>query len=150
VGTNGGNTGLVIRSPGAVANVNGRIGLSASSTNNQVRVQDLGATWKHTGSLHLGDQGAANPLLVTNGGNVFPTEIRLGNANSAVGKQATVTGTNSLLTGPGNVWAGYNAPSNSLAISDGATVANNVDSYLGFNSSSSNNTAVVTHPRSAE
>jgi len=148
VGTNGGNTRLRILAPGAVTNAAGRIGLNVDSTNNLVLVRDLGAVWNNTGSLYVGDQGAGNLLFVTNGGNVFLTGIRIGNASSAVGNQAAVAGTNSLLSSSGAVHVGYDAPSNSLMIANAASVANN-NGYIGNNSASaSNNTVTVTDPGS--
>jgi T5SS/PEP-CTERM-associated repeat protein len=148
VGTNGGNTRLAINSPGTVTNVNGRIGLNATSTGNQVQVRNSGAVWNNTGYLFVGDQGADNSLLVTNGGNVLASYIRIGNDITAVGNQAIVTGTNSLLTASTRVSAGYDGPSNSLVIADGASVVDDLG-YIGDNSPySSNNWVTVTGPNS--
>jgi len=148
VGTNGGNTRLGILSPGTVTNVNGRIGLNASSTGNLVQVRNSGAVWNNTGYLSVGDQGADNSLLVTNGGNVLASYIRMGNYTTAVGNQAIVTGTNSLLTASTRVSAGYDGPSNSLVIADGASVVDDLG-YIGDNSPySSNNWVTVTGPNS--
>jgi len=151
VGTNAGNTTLGILSPGTLTNVNGTIGLSETSTNNLVAVRNAGAIWNNTGDLYVGDKGPGNLLVVTNGGRAFHDELRIGNAYSAQGNQAVVTGDNSLLSGSGGVYVGYDAPSNSLLIANGATLANNgcsIGGGFGFGAydGASNNWAVVTGP----
>ncbi len=148
VGTNGGNTILNIIAPGAVTNAYGHVGLNVTSTGNQAQVRDSGAVWRNTQTLYVGDQGAGNSLVISNGALTSCMGLVIGNTNSSTGNQVIVTGPGSVLSNGFVFSLGKRGSGNQLVVSNGAAVTGSPSSMLGNDSSSSNNVALVTGPGS--
>src|SRR5688572_29976924 len=78
VGTNAGNTTLILTNGSRINNVGGTIGQNSGSSDNLVQV--IGSVWSNSLFLTVGNAGTRNALLVTNGGAVFCTFLRVGSA----------------------------------------------------------------------
>src|SRR5260370_12215967 len=71
VGTNGSFTLLVLSDNSLLTNSgNGTIGLNATAKSNEVRLLSSSARWQMGGSLYLGNNGASDLLVVSNGASV--------------------------------------------------------------------------------
>ena len=68
----------------------------------------------------------------------------VGNDETSFNNIATVTGAGSSWTSTGNLYVGVIASSNSLVISDGGSVSNQLDAYIGLATNSSNNSVLLT------
>jgi len=148
VGTNGGDTMLTILAPGSVINASGTIGLNATSTNNQVHVQNSGAVWQNNGDLNIGYGSSGNQLMVGNGGRVANTgDGYVGWRQTASNNLAVVTGTGSLWTNSGDLYIGNRGSGNQLVVSNGA-VLTSASSFLGWTVLANNNLVTVTGPNS--
>src|SRR5580765_5942079 len=72
VGTNGSFTLLVLSDNALLTNsVNGIIGRNTGANSNEVRLISPTARWFMGGSLYVGNNGAANRLVVSNGATVL-------------------------------------------------------------------------------
>src|SRR6059036_710707 len=98
VGTNGSFTLLILSDNALLTNsVNGLIGRNNTANSNEVRLASPSARWFMGGSLFVGNNGAANRLVVSNGATVLARNSSTlghggdfsGNAN---GNSATVSG----------------------------------------------------------
>ncbi len=140
VGTNAGNTVLNIIAPGAVTNINGKIGLNASSGNNIVTVTGAGAAWQGTTNLFVGDSGSGNGLMVSNSAAVIYTNVRVGNAAASSNNLTVVNG--ATLSASTDINVGFDASANTLLVVNGGIVTNQ-NSYVGRNAAASSNQIVV-------
>lgn len=141
VGTQAPFNSLRIDNGASVANAFCYIGQYPVS-NNRVEVSGPGSVWTNTFDLYLGYYGIGSQLLITNGAAVFDRSVFIGQWSGANNNVAMVTGTNSLWSSLGNLNVGNTGSGNQLVVSNGAVVANSTG-YLGYNSGSDNNTAVV-------
>jgi T5SS/PEP-CTERM-associated repeat protein len=137
---------LVITNGGEVVTYFGTIGGGLNGTNNHAVVTGPGSLWNNTTNLHIGQFGSGNELTISNGGTVINGSGFLGQFPGSSNNQVSVVGSNSAWFN-GQLFIGSNGWGNRMLIAEGALVANG-DAYLGFNSSSSNNAAVVTGPHS--
>jgi fibronectin-binding autotransporter adhesin len=96
------------------------------------------------GDLYVGSSGAANELVVSNGGVVRNAVGYLGLNSTSSNNVAAVTGAGSLWTNVGFFYVGYSGWGNQLVVTNGGRVQSAAFNYLGYNPSSSNNVAVVT------
>ena len=144
VGTNSGNTMVNIVGPGGrLTNLFGFVGRNASSTNNQVMVDQDGAFWRSS-VLYVGSNSPGNRLVITNSGRVFVlTESRIGGGTGSSNNQVIVTGTNSSWRNIGALVVGNNGSGNSLLIADGASVSN-ANGSIAAGPGASNNIVTVT------
>ncbi len=148
VGTNGGNTTLLITNGGRVASsFSSAIGLNPGANNNQVTVTGPTSLWTNSGDLLVGVFGSVNTLLITNGGTVANGTGVIGHIPGANNNQVTVTGTNSVWTNSGDLLVGYRGSANTLLITNGGTVANSFCD-IGSQPGASNNQVTVTGPTS--
>ena len=90
--------------------------------------------WTNSGALTLGNNGASNSLVISNGGKVQNTVGVLGTTATGSNNWVLVTGTNSLWTNSGVLSVGVLGRGNSLTISDGGTVRNAAATFIGSNS----------------
>jgi T5SS/PEP-CTERM-associated repeat protein len=97
-------------------------------------------------NMALGYNSSSNSLLITNGGSLNV------NGSTAIGDNASSTRNIALVNGAGGgatwtngsgLYVGYNGASNSLIVTNGGSVQNGLF-VEGFNSTSSNNSVVVT------
>ncbi len=151
VGGAGSSNTLEIRDGGVVMVNEGisRIGLATNSSNNFVLVTD-GGKWTNSQELRVGERGSFNRLDISNGGSVFAGNdgFYIGSSNTSSNNSVLVTGSNSTITTLGRLFVGNEGSSNSLTISNGATVAVSSNSSIGFTNNSSNNLVLVTGPGS--
>ena len=142
IGTNGSFTLLVLSDNALLTNsANGTIGLNTTAKSNEVRLLSPSARWLMGGSLYVGNSGAFNRLVVSNGATVRDGVIGfLGLNASASNNLALITGLGSTWNA-GQVWLGLNGVGNQLVVSNGGAVLGDYG-YAGLNSS--NNLAVVT------
>ena len=142
VGNLGGNNRAIIQDGATVnAAVIGRIGLSASGSNNTIIVDD--ATLTIGGELRFGENAGGNTLVITNGGLLVngagAFQGAIGVSVGAGNNTVIVTGTGSRWTNSNSVAVGSGANNNTLTIADGGLV-----STPSFLLSTSSNTVVVT------
>jgi len=147
VGTNSGNTTLILTNGGQVNSDGGTIGSGAGSSSNIVFITGPGSVWSNypNAGVRLGVSGAGNRLIVTNGGALLSTLLRFGSGDESSSNNSMV------VTGPGSevrsrdLFMGLLGARNQLTIENGARV--NADYVaIGSNSGppSTNNTLRVT------
>ncbi len=123
VGVTGQRNRLVM-SDGATALTGGdaRIGENAGGSSNAVVTAGPGARWQVTSNLFVGEHGAFNSMVVSNGAFVSDD-------TGFVGREFDASNNLALITGPGSVWSnasqahvGRFSADNQLIVSDGATL----------------------------
>ncbi len=134
---------LVISSGGRVINDYGFVGEVAGSDNNSVLVTGAGSVWTNYDDVYVGDSGTGNSLVVSNGGWVI-------NDYGFVGEVAGSDNNRVLVTGAGSVWTNYDdmyvggyGAGNSLVISNGGRVSDDMG-VIGYDTNSFNNQVLVT------
>ena len=137
---------LLIQNSGVLTNHDGYLGYDSSSSNNSVLVTGPGSVWSNTYALYVGYSGAGNSLVISNGGQVV-NYYRYG----CMGYNFNSSNNSVLVTGAGSVWSaseeldvGYSGAGNSLVISDGGLVVSLLGGHMGYDSSSSSNSVLVT------
>jgi T5SS/PEP-CTERM-associated repeat protein len=141
IGLGGSFNQLVLSNGGVVANAVGTVGNSGGANSNAVLVTGAGSLWTNNGSLTIGNAGAFNQLVVSNGGVVRNTLGTVGGSGS--NNLVVVTGAGSLWSNSGSVLVGSGGTFSRLVISDGGVVANSV-ANVGNNSGLSGNSILVT------
>ena len=129
-----------------------QVGVNSTSSNNTILVTDPGSVLGDPASSspsYFGLSGSGNSLIVSNGGEVFTDGCRMGYNSSSASNSVLVTGSGSVWTNHDARYVGYSGARNSLVIRNGGHVIEDVASdspgcFLGYNSSSVNNRAVVT------
>jgi T5SS/PEP-CTERM-associated repeat protein len=134
----------------------GVIGFDTNSSGNSVVVTGSGSIWRSTGDVVIGYSGMGNRLEVSNGGTVSNGVVSYagGVSGGIIGFNAGSTDNSVLVTGIGSRWisggdlfVGFNGAGNSMVISNGGIIANsqvNFGGVLGWGSTSSNNSVLVT------
>ncbi len=144
VGYAGSGNQLVVSNGGLVANANS-VYLGNFSSNNMALVTGTGSLWTNGGVLYVGLDGSGNQLVVSNGGTVASFSGSIGYTGDS--NTVLVIGTNSFWTNLGSLYVGGggggHGSGNQLMVDNGGVVAND-NGYLGYNSTSSNNLALVT------
>jgi len=144
VGTNGSFTLLVLSNNCLLTNsANGIISLNATAKSNEVRLVGPNARWLMGGSLYVGDGGAFNRLLVSNGG-----MVRCGQVAYVGNLDVSASNNSAVVTGPGSSWSvrseltvGWGGSNNRLEVSNGGQVGDDIGN-VGI--SGSGNQALVT------
>ena len=147
IGYQGSGNSLVVSNGGLVADTIAAVGFAAGSGGNVVLITGMGSTWTNSGSLCVGYSGVGNSLTITNGGNISDTIAYLGYNAGSSNNNVVFTGNGTTWNHRGGLIVGYSGGNNSLLMADGSAMGGGRDqsgSYLGLNSSSSNNTALVT------
>ena len=142
---------MSITDGGVVSNNFSYLGYNTSGSNNSVLVAGTGSIWKNAADLSIGTNGAGNSLVVSGVAQVLDGSGYIGGGVTSSNNSVLVTDAGSLWSSITNLCIGYSGAGNSLVISNGGRVLCNSSSYfdvpgacIGFNSSSSNNTVVVT------
>ena len=144
VGTLGFSNSMVISNQGTVSDVEGVIGYGIySAANNLVTVTGTNSLWTNSADLTVGNQGAGNTLVISNGAQVVNQAGFIGNEAVASNNSVLLMGEGSLWSNAGDLHVGNHSASNSLVISNGAQVVNQT-AYIGNDALSSSNSAVVT------
>ena len=142
VGYSGDANSLVISNGGVVVTGTGYIGSIGGSTNT-VFVTDSGSAFYSTNELYIGDIGAANSLIISNGGKVVSAFGDIGEESFSRGCKVVVTGSGSVWSNNYSLWVGAASGGNSLLISNGAAAIND-DAFIGDSpGSATNNLASV-------
>jgi fibronectin-binding autotransporter adhesin len=146
--TNSGD-GLLIENGGVLSNGNGYVGQSVSS-NNEAVTTGSGSAWVCQGALDIGNGGWGNSLVISNGGQVHSSSSIVGRESSS--NSVWVTGTGSVWSNAGAVTFGGGGGTggragNQMTISNGGQVFSS-STGLGYGSSSSNDSVIVTDPGS--
>ncbi|MBI3879036.1 MAG: hypothetical protein HY301_03115 [Verrucomicrobia bacterium] len=147
IGSAGSFNRLVISNSGVVLGGSaGTVGGTSAGNSNSVLVTGAGSLWTNNGTLIIGNSGAFNQLVISNGGVVAAFGA------ATIGNAATGDTNLVLVTGPGSVWSNLSAlgigavsgaSANQLVVSNGGTVFNTTGT-LGTGANSSNNLALVT------
>jgi T5SS/PEP-CTERM-associated repeat protein/autotransporter-associated beta strand protein len=150
VGYEGEYNSLTISNGGKVAGDGySAIGFSGFAANNSVLVTGANSLLTNSGYLYVGFNGSGNSLVISNGGSVAVGSFGyVGYADNSANNSVTVSGTNSSLAVTNGFFVGYGGSSNSLSISDGASVtvvgtSDNDYFSLGETGTSSGNTLTV-------
>jgi T5SS/PEP-CTERM-associated repeat protein len=147
VGNGGSENQLVVSDGGIVANNHCYLGNRTGANNNLVLVTGTGSLWTNSGELRIGDSGRGNRLVVSNGGVLRTTSVRVGlGSSSATNNAVAVTGAGSLWTNSGQILIGEFSGRNQLVVSNGGVVASSdctLSGTGGFDAAR-NNVAVVT------
>ena len=105
----------------------------------------LGGTHSFGSNLVVGNSGAGNGLVITNGAQVFV------NGSTCVGGAASASNNFVLITGAGSLWSnnstlvvGSSGFGNTVIITNGGQVFDTVSATLGDTSSANNNAVIVT------
>lgn len=124
-----------------VSYVPGGSSLPASS-NNSVVISGS-STVTLTGDTYVGWGGHNDTMTIASNGVLSDVNGWIGYTNTATNHSALVTGSNSLWSNSGTLTIGYLGGGNTLSISDGGSVTDTT-AYIGSNSTSSNNSVLVT------
>ncbi len=151
VGYSGAGNSLTIADGGRVLNTFGYIGRNISANSNAVWVVGAGSVWSNIfvngmggGDLHVGSSGVGNALTIANSGRVANLYGYIGYSLGANNNRVLVADTGSVWNVGNPLYVGYSGAGNSLTVTNGGLVANASYGYIGGNSSSSNNSALVT------
>lgn len=147
VGSAGPGNRLVISDGALVSDTFGLLGASATGANNEAIVTGPGSVWTNVSDIRVGDLSPGNRLVISNGGVVHNNLGFVGGQPSASSNLAVVTGPGSTWNNADNLVVGSIGAGNRLEVSDGGLVQNLIG-FLGANTSSSNNSAVITGPGS--
>jgi autotransporter-associated beta strand protein/T5SS/PEP-CTERM-associated repeat protein len=143
-----GTTNLLVQTGGVLwnssANTYGAGFFDGSNSLRVATVTGTGSLWTNSGALWVGNLGTNNRLIVTNGGVIVSGGGGLGNASSSSNNTALVTGSGSVWSNIGTFYVGISGPGNTLTITNGGLVTASGSSHIGFISSASNNSALVT------
>ena len=148
VGSNTFKDVLRVINGGVLSDGAGYVGYAANSSNNLAIVIGTDSIWTNSGFLSVGYSGAGNSLTISNGGAVFDSVGQLsGNSSSSSNNMVTVTGAGSAWNNQSDLEVGVFGAGNTLTIINGGAV--NVSngggiSFVGSQSSSSNNVVIVT------
>lgn len=132
-----------IVAPGDASNVDGSIGVQATSFANLVSVTGAGAAWRNSGRVDVGYDGNGNLLAVSAGGVVTSANGYMAVGAASSNNTATVAGTGSAWTNTGDLVIGYAGSSNSMTVSAGGVVST-AQGMLGWASTAISNTALIT------
>jgi T5SS/PEP-CTERM-associated repeat protein len=158
VGYHGSSNVMKIANGAQVFNVTGWIGYSSTASNNSVLVTDESSRWYNYQNIYVGDLGASNNLIISNGGEVAVWQSNanaayIGYGGSSSNNSVLVTGWNSnnypsSLSDYGwgaNLFIGYGGSGNRLTVTNGAQVyfTGSYGIVLGYSNISSNNIVIV-------
>ena len=136
----GKNNRLLVTDGAQVVSYGGRMGnIFPDSSNNLAVVTGAGSTWSNATELRVGDLGARNNLVVSNGGAVFAgSALYLGVASAATNNRVTVDAatlrvTNATATGLLEVRRGTAVLKAGLIEADIVRMTNSPQSVLAFN-----------------
>jgi len=143
VGNNGSGNRLTVSNGAVVRNTIGNIGNNIGSSNNTVLVTGSNSVWSMSAGLNVGNSGASNLLMITDGGRVDASIGTIGrNTNISARNVALVTGSGSVWINSSMLYVGYLGTNNQMTISNGALVQND-DGYIGWEPTNSRKNSVL-------
>jgi len=125
------------------------IGNTSTADGNQVLVTGQGTTWTNSGGFYVGNAGANNQLVVSNGAQVFNAPglssvgTRLGNQVGADNNTVTITGNGSTWINSGDLRVGNASVGNQFTIANSGLLVT-ASSTIGVSIGADNNTMTVT------
>ena len=145
VGNVTGKTTLNVLAPGgAVRNQAGVIGNGSGSSFNKVTLDGANRSWTNLFTLHIGESGAANSLLVTNGGVAYSLNNLIMGVNvSSSSNLLAASSPGSVIEVHENLYIGWDGSGNTLRVNDGAMATTVFTTTLGTFSGSSNNALTI-------
>ena len=142
VGEHTASNTLFITNGGTVFDGVGIIGELAGSDGNSVIVGGSGSAWTNISDLAIGNGGSANSLIIEDGGLAYNANGVVGVEEGSANNSVVVRGTNSVWENSDTLMVGRKGDSNSLTISDGATV-NSSFGAIGFENPATGNAVEV-------
>ncbi|HXR03916.1 MAG TPA: hypothetical protein VN836_04330 [Verrucomicrobiae bacterium] len=150
-GGNSSGNSLLVTNGGQVLGYYAYLGRMSTSDNNSALVTGPGSSFSVNCYIYMGNQGHNNTFTVANGAAVSDKFCYISYAAGSSNNAVVLTGTNSSWSNSYSVFVGYSGVNGSLTISNGATMSYintvwtpNHSSILGYESTSSNNCALVT------
>jgi T5SS/PEP-CTERM-associated repeat protein len=140
VGEQGSANRLSIIDGGAVYSADGTVGDLSVIGSNVVIVSGGNSRWDCLADLRVGNSGAGNQMIISNGGAVANNTGSIGGFGS--GEIVSVIGTASVWSNRQDLYVGGNSSRNSLMITGGGRVFN-VNGFIGYANSSISNTVLV-------
>jgi T5SS/PEP-CTERM-associated repeat protein/autotransporter-associated beta strand protein len=144
VGSSGSGNSLVISNGGTVADNSGDIGFDTVSSNNSVLVTGINSLWTNSSNLYVGNYGNSNSLVISNGGMVASSVGYIGVAASSSNNSVLVVEVGSLWTNSSDLYVGVEGGGNSLVINKGGRLEVVGNTFIGYSSTSSSNSVLVT------
>ena len=126
VGSNTSFNVLEVLNGGTLANGEGDLGYTATSSNNLALVSGPGSVWTNSSEMNVGYSGAGNRLVITNGGLVANARVNIGRSWSGTPmlNRAEVIGSGSVWQCKGTFAVGGSSSGNQLTVSGGGRVVN--------------------------
>jgi len=143
VGVTGAVNRLIVSDGVFLGNESVFLGIAPASTNNEVVVTGPGSFWSNRFSIWVGEAGAGNRLVISNGATVLSAGGVLSARTTSTGNEAVVTGAGSLWTNSAGIDVGDSGTGNRLVVSNAATVHVSDTVFLGMLATASNNSIVV-------
>jgi fibronectin-binding autotransporter adhesin len=124
------------------------VGYNVGDSNNALIVSGNATILTNANNLYIGYRGSSNSMVISNGGTVVNYDGYIG--GSGPFGSGSVSNNFVLVSDPGSLWynqhnivVGWYASSNSLVVSNGATVAMDVELVLGYNNNDVSNSVTV-------
>ena len=124
---------LTIDNDSDVVCFNSSLGLLAGSVG-RASVSGPGSTWTNTQGVCVGCSGGGIVNITSGGALISGFDDYIGYASDSSGS-VTISGSGSRWYSDGNLYAGFSG-SGDISVTDGGTLENEVNSYLGYNSDS--------------
>jgi len=142
VGLDGAGNQLVVSNGAVVADVEGYLGLAATSSNNTVLVTGAGSRWSNSSSLTVGSFSSGNRLTIGLSGLVEDDSGSIGSVSSANSNIVVVSG--ATWNNGSELTVGYSGSSSRLDVNSGGTVfSGGAGVFVGAGPLSLNNRVVV-------
>lgn len=148
VGSNTWGNSMVVSNSGFVVNADGYVGFRSGAYSNLVEVVGAGSVWSNTGWLVVGYYGSDNALSITNGASVQSVYGDVGSENGADNNTVMVNGTGSAWIDSATIAVGWAGSGNTLIITNGGSVQDVFDSYVGGTANGGSNSIVIAGPGS--
>ncbi len=144
---------LLIENAGVLNAYYGYVGATASSSNNNVLITDPGSVW-NCDYVAIGGNGSGNSVVISNGASLASYfAAYLGGTSNSCNNQIVVTGTSSVWSCgySDDAYIGHYGSSNTVQLEDGGQLIPGYYDYpyVGYHSSSCNNSFIVTGPNTA-
>ena len=115
------------------------LGGSGASISNEIRVTGSGSFWRIGSSLDVGNIGAGNRIVISDGGRVLDGSGSVGFGATSGNNLAVVTGFGSQWNNTNLLYVGLSSPGNQLVVSNSGVVIASNAVYLGFNPTATEN-----------
>jgi T5SS/PEP-CTERM-associated repeat protein len=151
VGGYGAGNRLVITNQSRVLDDEGIMGYAIESDNNSVLVTGFNSSWSNRADLFIGRYGSGNTMIISNQAKVYDNFGVMGYYSDSSNNSAIVSGPGSVWSNAASMYCGLSGAGNTLIITNGGAIGMGdpgAGAYIGRNSSSSNNTVLVTGPGS--